>query len=58
MMSKQVAQLQQTVSMSIMQSALSQQAAGAIAMMESASQAATPAPAPHPHKGASIDLQA
>lgn len=57
MMGKQVAQLQQTVSMSIMNSALSQQAAGAIAMMESVSQASTPIPAPHPHKGVSIDLQ-
>ncbi|MEW9502840.1 hypothetical protein [Jeotgalibacillus marinus] len=50
MMEKQVAQLQQTVS--IMNSALSQQAAGALSMLESVSQASLLLlPAPDPHKG-------
>lgn len=56
MMAKQAAQMQHTASLGIMNSALSQQAAGAVAMLETMNnQGGTPAP--HPHKGHAIDLK-
>lgn len=55
-MAKQTAQIQQTASLSIMNSAMTQQAAGAVAMLEAMNnQGGTPAP--HPHKGQMIDLK-
>ncbi len=54
-MAKQTAQLQQTASLSIMNSAMTQQAAGAVAMLEAMNnQGGTP---PHPYKGQAIDLK-
>lgn len=55
LMGKQVAELQQTVSLSLMQSQLATQTAHATVMMEQLS-AATPAP--HPFKGGAIDVKA
>jgi len=53
-MSAQVAQLQQTVQMSIMNKSLNMGAASAIQMLEQVP-AQQPA-APHPHKGLAIDV--
>lgn len=55
MMGKQVAELQQTLSMNLLKSQMATQTAQAITMMDSLPQ--TPS-APHPYKGAGIDLKA
>jgi len=54
-MSAQVAQLQQTVQMSIMNKSLNMGAASAIQMLLEQVPAQQPA-APHPHKGLAIDV--
>ncbi|MFB1080339.1 putative motility protein [Jeotgalibacillus sp. JSM ZJ347] len=55
-MTKQTAQMQQTASLSILNTAMTTQAAGAVAMLETMNnQGGTPAP--HPHKGHTIDLK-
>lgn len=55
MMSAQVAQLQQTLQMSILDKSLNIGAAGAIEMLEDMPQ---PQAAAHPYKGQIIDIQA
>lgn len=54
LMSAQVAQLQQTLQMSIMDKALNMGAAGAVQMLESMPEQPVAA---HPYKGQSIDIQ-
>lgn len=55
MMSAQLAQLQQTLQMSILDKSLNMGAAGAIEMLEDMPQAQAAA---HPYKGQIIDIQA
>ncbi|MER1986343.1 MAG: putative motility protein [Solibacillus sp.] len=55
MMSAQLAQLQQTLQMSILDKSLNMGAAGAIEMLEDMPQ---PQAAAHPYKGQIIDIQA
>ncbi|MBM7649721.1 hypothetical protein JOC78_002695 [Bacillus ectoiniformans] len=54
MMGKQVAELQQTLSMNLLKSQMATQTAQAITMMDSLPKSP---PAPHPYKGAGIDLK-
>ena len=54
LMSAQVAQLQQTLQMSILDKSLNSEAAGAIKMLEEMPQQPVAA---HPYKGQSIDIQ-
>ncbi len=56
MMAAQVASLQQTVQLSILDKAMNTGAATVVEMMESLPQAQT-VPAAHPYKGQSIDVQ-
>ncbi|CAM3854532.1 putative motility protein [Alkalicoccus chagannorensis] len=59
MMQAQTAQLQQTVSMSLLKSSLSTDAAQSINMLEKMNEgsASTSAEAPHPTSGSSIDIR-
>ena len=57
MMSQQLASLQQTVSMSVLQSQLSTSAAQAVVMLNDM-QASQPQAASHPYAGNNIDLKA
>ncbi|MGM0847321.1 MAG: polyribonucleotide nucleotidyltransferase [Bacillota bacterium] len=57
MMSRQTAELQQTVSLSLLQSQMASQMAGATAMMENMTEAGQIKDAPHPFKGSSVDLK-
>ncbi|WP_409251741.1 polyribonucleotide nucleotidyltransferase [Bacillus sp. SCS-153A] len=57
MMSKQTAELQHTLNLSLLQSQMASQMAGATAMMENMTEAAGSKDAPHPFKGGSIDLK-
>lgn len=52
-MSSQLAQLQQTVQMSVMKNALNMETVAAVEMLES-----MPQPATHPSKGTVVDIQA
>lgn len=54
-MSAQVAQLQQTLQMSILDKSLNMGAASAVKMLENMP---TQQPAAHPYKGQTIDIQA
>ena len=56
MMGQQLASLQQTVSLSVLQSQLSTSAAQAV-VMQNDMQAAQPQAAPHPYAGNIIDLK-
>lgn len=57
MMSAQLASLQQTLQMSILDKAMNTGAAGVVQMMEDMPQQQA-APAAHPYKGQVIDIQA
>jgi hypothetical protein len=57
MMSRQTAELQHTLNLSLLQSQMASQVAGATAMMENMTDAAASKEAPHPFKGGSIDLK-
>ena len=52
-MSSQLAQLQQTVQMSVMKNALNMETVAAVEMLEG-----MPQPATHPSKGTVVDIQA
>ncbi|MGM7636311.1 putative motility protein [Bacillaceae bacterium SAS-127] len=54
MMGKQVAELQQTLSLNLLKSQMATQTAQAIQMMETLPKVQA---APHPHKGAAIDIK-
>lgn len=56
MMSAQLASLQQTLQMSILDKAMTTGAAGVVEMMEDLPQQQA-APAAHPYKGQAIDIQ-
>ena len=57
MMSRQTAELQHTLNLSLLQSQMASQMAGATAMMEKMTVPAQVSDAPHPFKGGSIDLK-
>jgi hypothetical protein len=57
MMSRQTAELQHTLNLSLLQSQMASQVAGAAAMMENMTEAASAKEAPHPYKGGSIDFK-
>ncbi|WP_456273582.1 polyribonucleotide nucleotidyltransferase [Bacillus sp. AK031] len=56
-MSRQTAELQHTLNLSLLQSQMASQVAGATAMMEKMVEPANASEAQHPFKGNSIDLK-
>ncbi|MFE6168893.1 YjfB family protein [Viridibacillus arvi] len=54
MMSMDLAQLQQTVQMSVLQNSMNMQAIAAVQLLEAMPE---PVQAAHPYKGATIDIQ-
>ncbi|RIW35634.1 hypothetical protein D3H55_07045 [Bacillus salacetis] len=57
MMGRQTAELQHTLNLSLLQSQMASQMAGATAMMENMTDASGQKEAPHPFKGGTIDLK-